>query len=464
VPEPEPLAQPSDSAPTARYGVDQAQDRETFFLAAYDILGTSGHSGLSIAALCTRLGVTKGSFYHHFPDMAGFVAAFAARWQNWVIGVMNAYWAEPDLRRRLELMANSHVVTVNGSEPAIRAWSRTSPAMAEAVRAVDNHGLRFSFASFGALRARPEEAIVPTVLAITFIVGLQQRIGQVDPARYIKMGAELYYRLFDVEVDLAWAEYGLAIKVRPCTTASDTAEADFDLLQELRFTRRNPTRPKAVAPVVRRPLEPTAFFAAARTLLAREGSDGMTTGSLCEVLSVSKGSFNHHFAGIDDFVRRMAEDWAHDREGWLDLCEQVGDPFARLGQLIQPMLRQPDPAEASWHAWAWTNTTVGQAVGRFEHRWQTMLTETLVGCGAEANTASLLGEMTVCIAVGLQQRQPALHPSWAVRAVLEWIRTGLRLDVEQHPVLDPGNASGQPDQARAAARMRSEETPARALR
>ena len=66
---PAPPVPQSQTAPT--------RDRDAYFAAAYELLVTHGCGGVTIAALCDRLGVTKGSFYHHFADMAEFVAAFA---------------------------------------------------------------------------------------------------------------------------------------------------------------------------------------------------------------------------------------------------------------------------------------------------------------------------------------------------------------------------------------------------
>ncbi len=48
--------------------------------AGYAILAEGGLDALKLDRLCTRLGVTKGSFYWHFTDMAGYRAALLMAW------------------------------------------------------------------------------------------------------------------------------------------------------------------------------------------------------------------------------------------------------------------------------------------------------------------------------------------------------------------------------------------------
>jgi AcrR family transcriptional regulator len=49
-----------------------------WFEAGAAVLTTHGAQGLTIERLTTALGVTKGSFYHHFADLAAFKTGFLA--------------------------------------------------------------------------------------------------------------------------------------------------------------------------------------------------------------------------------------------------------------------------------------------------------------------------------------------------------------------------------------------------
>jgi AcrR family transcriptional regulator len=46
------------------------------------LLATSGIGAVTIEALCGRLGLSKGSFYHHFKSMAGYKAALLERFEQ----------------------------------------------------------------------------------------------------------------------------------------------------------------------------------------------------------------------------------------------------------------------------------------------------------------------------------------------------------------------------------------------
>ena len=48
--------------------------------AGYAILAEEGIKSLKVDRLCSRLGVTKGSFYWHFTDIAGYRIALVDAW------------------------------------------------------------------------------------------------------------------------------------------------------------------------------------------------------------------------------------------------------------------------------------------------------------------------------------------------------------------------------------------------
>lgn len=50
--------------------------------AAFEIMVDEGIGGVKIQRLCDRLGVTKGSFYHHFDDVDAFLRTVADAWSE----------------------------------------------------------------------------------------------------------------------------------------------------------------------------------------------------------------------------------------------------------------------------------------------------------------------------------------------------------------------------------------------
>lgn len=76
--------------------------------AALQLVAEKGLNALTVGALATRLGVTKGSFYWHFRGRSALVAAALAQWeQRATTDAIKGLEAVPDYRRRLELMLDA---------------------------------------------------------------------------------------------------------------------------------------------------------------------------------------------------------------------------------------------------------------------------------------------------------------------------------------------------------------------
>ena len=53
-----------------------------YFDAGLELLASGGIGAVTISALCYRLGVTKGSFYHHFSSQTEFQDELLAYWAS----------------------------------------------------------------------------------------------------------------------------------------------------------------------------------------------------------------------------------------------------------------------------------------------------------------------------------------------------------------------------------------------
>ena len=58
--------------------MSQLVTKEEYYDAALEVLAQLGFKGLNIGVLCKRLGVTSGSFYHHFGGWPGFQPCFSS--------------------------------------------------------------------------------------------------------------------------------------------------------------------------------------------------------------------------------------------------------------------------------------------------------------------------------------------------------------------------------------------------
>ena len=145
------------------------------------LLGDAGQHGLKIAPLCRELGVTSGSFYHHFGSWAGFVEAMLVYWEAEqtdallaVVRVVDDPW------ERIVVMKNLAVTVPHEAEAAIRAWGRTDPAVGRAQRRVDEariEGLREVIAGVGGDEVTARRL---SLMGIALLAGVQQIRSLVD--------------------------------------------------------------------------------------------------------------------------------------------------------------------------------------------------------------------------------------------------------------------------------------------
>jgi AcrR family transcriptional regulator len=76
--------------------------------AALQLIAEKGLGALTVTALATRLGVTKGSFYWHFQGRSALLAAALAQWEERSTkDAIKGLDAVADDRRRLELMLDA---------------------------------------------------------------------------------------------------------------------------------------------------------------------------------------------------------------------------------------------------------------------------------------------------------------------------------------------------------------------
>jgi len=124
----------SAPASSSRLSVDDWID------AGLELLAEEGPSGVKIDRLCVRLGVTKGSFYWHFKDLAAFLKAVADRWgssrdeRREVFAELEALAPRERLSRLLDEFADPAGWAL---ERAVREWARTDESVRRRVEATD---------------------------------------------------------------------------------------------------------------------------------------------------------------------------------------------------------------------------------------------------------------------------------------------------------------------------------------
>ncbi|MEO3756798.1 TetR/AcrR family transcriptional regulator [Mycobacterium sp. B14F4] len=137
------------NARAARLSVDD------WIQAGFNILAEEGIRALKLDRLCARVGATKGSFYWHFTDMAGYREAMIAAWGELRDEDRRQITTTADAppRERLSQMMTALVDARHWTlERAMREWARTDDAVAASVRASDARVLdsvRQAFVDYG---------------------------------------------------------------------------------------------------------------------------------------------------------------------------------------------------------------------------------------------------------------------------------------------------------------------------
>ena len=174
--------------------------RRDFFDAAFELLEESGFPALTASALCDRLGVSRGSFYHHFDSFDSFVAELLSDWESrYSRDLISRAETVTDLDRRLNYHVELAADLPHGAEAALRAWGSVEPVVAAAQRRVDQ--LRFdSLADLLRSHGVPKaEAEIYATIALNTLIGLQLTESPIDAGRL----ADLYGHLARLFTDLA---------------------------------------------------------------------------------------------------------------------------------------------------------------------------------------------------------------------------------------------------------------------
>ncbi len=142
--------------------------------AALDTLATEGIGGVRVERLAKKIGVTKGSFYWHFPHRPALLAALLAHWEKMsthdIIARVNHQGGTADKRlRNLWEVTSSH--GFDRAELAIRGWSTHDPLARAAVDRVDAARLAFLRSLLVQLGYRDEDAEARGLLLYSLLIG-----------------------------------------------------------------------------------------------------------------------------------------------------------------------------------------------------------------------------------------------------------------------------------------------------
>jgi AcrR family transcriptional regulator len=165
------------------------RSREDWLRAGFELLRGEGAGALTIDRLSRRLGVTKGSFYHHFASREDFSHALLGHWETKLTRELidasrgGAGFAERN-RRLTEL---GERLSDPALETAIRAWALRDAEVARYQERVDRQRLAYLGELYGLLGEGRTRASDLALIRYAFAVGAQQLLPPLEPAHLARV-------------------------------------------------------------------------------------------------------------------------------------------------------------------------------------------------------------------------------------------------------------------------------------
>lgn len=148
--------------------------KEVLLAKGLDILGDKGIEGLTIDTLCVELGVTKGSFYHHFGSRGLFHAALLEYWLDVSTERKKALADEKGTpEERYARIVEAAAALPHGLEKAVRAWAMRDPLVAEYQARVDASRLDYLEGLLKELLDDPAQARDMARIVLSTMIGLR---------------------------------------------------------------------------------------------------------------------------------------------------------------------------------------------------------------------------------------------------------------------------------------------------
>ena len=164
-------------------------NRVRYFELGLDLLAEVGAKAVTIDALCTRLQVTKGSFYHHFSGVRDFMSQLLAYWEDrYGQRLAREALAARGPAELIPLLKHGASYEVHHeAESAIRALAQSDPEAAAVQRRVDQGREDLLTDAFAGAGMATDTARNVARIGLAILIGTQQRERPVDRDRLFSL-------------------------------------------------------------------------------------------------------------------------------------------------------------------------------------------------------------------------------------------------------------------------------------
>jgi AcrR family transcriptional regulator len=153
-----------------------------YYEVAMTILADGGARALKISPICRALGVTSGSFYHHFDGWAGFVRGLLEHWEReQTAGIVELTTASTDdAVERIDVLKRLAIGLPHAAEAAIRSWAALDEEVGRAQRRVDARRVEALEELLSAVVTDRRDAARLATFGIALLAGFQQTHDPAD--------------------------------------------------------------------------------------------------------------------------------------------------------------------------------------------------------------------------------------------------------------------------------------------
>lgn len=174
------------------------KSKQDWLEAGLKTLGEFGVRGLTIERLTGELGVTKGSFYHHFRDVEDFREQLIAFWADQYLSTAsNLPDDSEELIALLDAIMEDGFGSITEPEIAIRVWAQQDNMVGSYVEQVDSVRRDFLLKVFRSMVGDDEQARMMADMFSTMLIGSITVLPRVSPERVMDLYREFkrLYRL-----------------------------------------------------------------------------------------------------------------------------------------------------------------------------------------------------------------------------------------------------------------------------
>lgn len=150
-------------------------EKTDWFTAGLSTIETAGFMTLTIEHLCGMLKVTKGSFYHHFGNMDGYIEALMNYWMDENTKLLIAELEQFETaKEKTQALNNLVFLRVHKREQMIRGWSFSNTIVEKYVREVDAIRIDYTAELMQQCGHDAHRARQIAILEYACLVGIQQ--------------------------------------------------------------------------------------------------------------------------------------------------------------------------------------------------------------------------------------------------------------------------------------------------